>query len=120
MIDDFIEGDEFDPEVAARAEFHKYEAKADADALVMEHVRRSKVSYARVFGGGNATADDVAFVMHDLAWFCKAFDPLWSSDPREQDRYVARREVFQRILEYTSLDADTLYKRYVETQPTRG
>lgn len=116
MTDDFVTGDEFDPEVAQRAEDAVYENKLSQDDAVVAHLRRSKEAYTRLFAGGNATKDDVDFVMRDLAWFCKAHDPQWHSDPRMQDRFVARREVFQRIVEYTSLDSDTLAKRYIETQ----
>lgn len=116
MTDDFIEGDPFDPEVAKRAEDAEYENKLSEDEEVAAHLRRSKEAYSRVFVSGNATKDDVDFVMRDLAWFCKAYDPLWSNDQRKQDRFVARREVYQRIVEYTSLDHTTLVKRYIETQ----
>lgn len=116
MTDDFVTGDEFDPEVAQRAEDAIYENKLSQDDAVVAHLRRSKEAYTRLFVSGNATQDDVDFVMRDLAWFCKAYDPQWHSDQRMQDRFVARREVFQRIVEYTRLDSDTLVKRYIETQ----
>lgn len=115
-MSDFIEGDEFDPEVARRAEDALYDAAVSEDDAVVAHLRRCKEAYARLFEGGNATRDDVDFVMRDLAWFCKAYDPQWHTDPRMQDRFVARREVYQRIVEYTRLDSDTLTKRYIETQ----
>lgn len=118
-MDDFVDGDEpdiFDPEVAEAAEKTVLERAAEYDERVAAHIRRSKEAYTRLFVSGNATADDVAFVMHDLAWFCRAYDPQWNSDPRMQDRFVARREVFQRIMEYTRLEHDTLMKRYAETQ----
>lgn len=116
MTDDFIAGDDFDPEVAQRIEDQEYENKLSEDDAIQAHLRRSKEAYSRVFVSGNATPDDVDFVMRDLAWFCNAHDPLWKSDPREQDRLVARREVYQRIVEYTRLDHSTLVKRYIETQ----
>lgn len=106
----------FDPEEAQRAEDAAYEEKVSEDDAVMAHLRRSKEAYSRVFVSGNATPDDVDFVMRDLGWFCKAHDPQWHSDPRMQDRFVARREVYQRIVEYTCLDHSTLAKRYIETQ----
>ena len=116
MTDDFVTGDEFDPEVAQRAEEAVYENKAATDDAVVAHLRRSKEAYTRLFVEGNATKDDVDFVMRDMAWFCKAYDPQWHTDPRMQDRFVARREVYQRIVEYTRLDHGTLVKRYVEAQ----
>lgn len=115
-MSDFIDGDMFDPDVAQRAEDQVHEAIAETDDAVSAHLRRCKEAYGRVFGEGKATKDDVDFVMRDMAWFCKAHDPLWQSDPRMQDRFVARREVYQRIVEYTCLDHSTLVKRYIETQ----
>lgn len=115
-VDDFVDGDPFNPDVAMRAEVAVYERKTELDEIVAAHIRRSKEAYARVFVTGNANSDDVDFVMRDLAWFCKAYDPQWQNDPRMQDRFVARREVYQRIVEYTRLDHDTLVKRYAEMQ----
>lgn len=116
MVDDFVEPDVFDPAAAQAVEDRLYEDRKNYDGDVAAHVRRAQTAYARVFVSGNATADDVDFVMRDLAWFCAAYDPQWRTDPREQDRVVARREVFQRIVEYTGLSHDTLMKRYAETQ----
>lgn len=119
MSDDFISNDEadvFDPVVAERAQLEAKDLKTEYASAVSAHLQRSKQAYERVFKQGNATADDVEFVMKDLAWFCKAYDAQWSDDPRQQDRNVARREVFQRIMEYTSLDTVTLQKKYIQTQ----
>jgi hypothetical protein len=118
-MDDFVDGSEadpFDPLVAQRAEEVLYERGVEHDEAIAAHLRRSKEAYGRLFKQGNATADDVAFVMNDLAWFCRAYDPQWCDDPRMQDRFVARREVFQRIAEYVGLSHDTLMKMYAETQ----
>lgn len=113
--DDFIDGDEFDPEVAAKAEDAVYEKRVEMSDEIVRHIARSKQAYTRLFVTGNATQDDVDFVMNDLAWFTRAYDPLWSDNQRTQDRFTARREVFQRIVEYTKLDNNALYRRYVET-----
>lgn len=115
-MSDFIEGDEFDPETIARLEDAEHEDKQSAEQLLAAHLQRSKEAYTRLFKSGNPTPDDVDFVMRDLAWFCNAYDTLWKDDPRAQDRAVARREVYQRIVEYTGLDHSTLAKRYIETQ----
>ncbi len=118
MTDDFITGagfDEFDPQVAARAEDQLHDVRVAQDEAVLAHVRRTKEAYSRVFKGGNPTADDLDFVMRDMAWFVKA-DQMFFQNPREQDRFAGRKEVFQRISEYTGLDFETLVKRYIETQ----
>lgn len=113
--DDAVEGDPFDPKVAQEIEDAHYETNAELSDAAVEHLRQCKVSYTKLFNG-QATAFDVDFVMRDLAWFCNAYDAQWSSDARQQDRNVARREVYQRIVEYTCLDNETLVRRYFETQ----
>lgn len=115
MTDDFIDGDMFDPEVAQRAEDAAYDSKASEDEAIAAHLRRTKEVYVRVFKGGNASQDDLDFLMRDLAFFTKA-DQHFISDPRLQDVFIGRKQVLQRIVEYTSLDFDTLVKRYIETQ----
>lgn len=120
MTNEYIDDDMFDPEIAARAEQLAYEHEVAGDEAVAQFLQRLKTAYTRVFHEGNATADDVAFVMHDLAWFCKAHGGSWDTDPRQQDRHVARREVYERIAEYSSLSYDTLAKRYIEAQPKQG
>ena len=115
MTDDFIDGDEFDPEIAQRAENAAYENRLSKDDAVQAHLRRCKEVYTRVFVEGNATEDDLDFLFRDLAFFAKA-DQHFFPDTRLQDVYIGRKQVVQRIVEYTRLDFDTLVKRYIETQ----
>lgn len=115
MTHDFIEGDVFDPEVAQRAEDAAYENKVSSDEAVIAHLRHAKEVYTRVFKGGNASEDDLDFLMRDLAFFAKA-DQHFISDTRLQDVFIGRKQVLHRIVEYTSLDFDTLVRRYIETQ----
>lgn len=118
MSDDFIDSadfDPFDPVLAQKAEEAvkgKQEAYEDA---VVRHLARCREAYSRVFVGGNAGKDDVDFVMRDLAWFAQ-IDQLFFADARMQDVYIGRKQMLQRISEYTSLDHATLVKRYIETQ----
>lgn len=118
MSEDFITGDEFDPIVAQRSEDVKYERQQEHDAAVVAHLARTEQAYRAVFIAGNASPDDVDFVMRDLSWFSK-IDTHYFPDTRLQDVYIGRKQVMQRIMEYTRLDHDTLVKRYIETQ-TRG
>lgn len=115
MIDDFITGDEFDPETVAVNEDYVADASASNDELVAAHIRRTKEVYSRVFIGGNPTDDDLDFLMKDLAHFARQ-DTLFFTNTRLQDVFIGRKQVLQRIVEYTSLDHDTLLKRYIETQ----
>jgi len=115
VTDDFITGDEFDPNVAQRAEDAVYENKLSEDDAVQAHLRRCKEVYTRVFVGGNASKDDLDFLLRDLAFFARA-DQHFFPDTRLQDGYIGRKQVVQRIVEYTSLDFGTLVKRYIETQ----
>lgn len=117
MTDDFTTSNEdvFDPETAQRAESRAYEAQVEQDAAVQAHLQRCKQVYTRVFVEANATKDDVDFLMRDLAFFVKA-DQHFFGDTRLQDVYIGRKQVMQRIVEYTSLNFDTLVARYIETQ----
>lgn len=114
-MDEFITGDEFDPEVAQRAEDAAYDNKLINDEAVLAHLRRCKEAYSRVFVGGNPTKDDLDFVLRDMTFFAKA-DTHFFSDIRVQDVFAGRKQMMQRIVEYTSLDYNTLVKRYIETQ----
>lgn len=107
--------DVFDPEVAQRAESSALETQAQQDDAVRAHLQRCKQVYTRVFVEANATKDDVDFLMRDLAFFVKA-DQHFFGDSRLQDVYIGRKQVMQRIVEYTSLDFYTLVTRYIESQ----
>lgn len=119
----FIENDEedlnpveFDPLAAAAQERQKLELIEKEEDAVFVHLRRTKQAYASVFGG-DASEDDVQFVLRDLAWFCKAYDSVFDPvNPRMQEHIVGRQSVFLRIKEYTQLDTDTLMKRYHKQQ----
>lgn len=111
MSDEFITGDEFDPEVAQAAEERRYERKASEAEAVEQHIRTCQGAYNRVFKGG-ASPDDIAFVLSDLAWFCRAYDGQFIGDARLADTFQGRRSVFMRIAEYTKLDHDTLMRKY--------
>lgn len=85
---------------------------------VERHLRDRKRAYMAVFSGGETDPSDVAYVLDDLAWFCEAHNPQWRADQREQDRMVARREVYLRIAEICDLDIDAHMRRYLNTNPS--
>lgn len=105
--------DFFDPEVALAAETREAERRETADEAVAAHIRRTKEVYTRVFKG--ASADDLDFLMSDLAFFVR-LDEHFSPDDRLQCVMAGRKQVYHRILEYTQLDFDTLVRRYIQSQ----
>lgn len=120
MSDDFIEGadglDPFDPEVVADAQ-----AKQAADENLEIHEEEAKIravaeAYVRVFQG-NPIGDDVNTVMLDLMGFCRGGTSTYDDNDRRHARYEGRREVYQRIKDFTGLDHDTLFRLYMRALP---
>lgn len=104
------EFDEFDPyapsiedQIETLDEKRKAEAYAELD--------RRKLAYSRVFAGKGEKAD-VETVMQDLAWFGRLFGSAFRPDAREHALLEGRREVVQRIMDFTRLDRDALFKKY--------
>lgn len=118
-VDDFIDGagdeDLFDPLVAKAAEERQAAAEKSDAARIEAHMRRMKQAYTAVFETGNPTRGDIEFVMQDLFWFVRG-DEHYFKDARLQDVMAGRKQVLQRITEYTKLTFDTLYRKYAETQ----
>jgi hypothetical protein len=118
-VDDFIDGegdlDVFDPVVANAAAKEQETAKATTDALLAAHIKRTKQAYIAVFEAGNPTRGDIEFVMQDLFWFVKG-DVHFFNDARLQDVMAGRKQVLQRITEYTKFDFDTLHRMYATAQ----
>ena len=118
--DEFISSDPFDPEVAIAAENKAYEATTDNDEKLAEYIRRRQRAYRAVFSGEGDKAD-IEFVMLDLAAFCRAYKPTFHpTNPKIQDLLEGRREVFQRIMDFTHLSHDTLYIKYTDAQTKIG
>lgn len=117
--DDFIDGegdlDVFDPQVAEAAAAAQSEAQKSSDALIQAHMQKMRQAYIAVFEAGNPTRGDIEFVMQDLFWFAKG-DVHYFTEARLQDVMAGRKQVLQRIIEYTRLDFDTLYRMYATQQ----
>ena len=105
--------DETDPFFIQKQEENEYIARAEGAESVVAHLSRCREVYCRVFAG-TASEDDIDFFMRDLAGFART-DILFFPDQRQQDRMTGRKEVIQRIVEYTGLSHDVLVKRYIET-----
>lgn len=120
MSGDFVEGDGldmFDPEVATSVEDTVYEAKVVEDERVVSFLRRRKEAFARVFSEGATTADDIEFVLQDLAHFCRAYEPTFhATNPKIQDLLEGRKEVYYRIVEHLRLSHDDLLVKHTSAQ----
>lgn len=111
--DTFIEGDPFDPEMATYLEGRQEAAAEKSATEVSDYLRRRQQAYTSVFSGKGGE-EDVKFVMLDLAHFTRAYSPTWNVNQKVQDLLEGRREVFMRIMDFTSLDHDTLYRKYTD------
>lgn len=124
MSNDFIEGaelavDEFDPEDLERKAVAENKAVDDFTDIQRRWLERRRLAYAHVFTEGKREAADIEIVLADLQWFCKMYVPTY--DIRDgihaeelSKRKEGRREVFQRIKEFSSLDSDALMKKYTD------
>lgn len=117
-IQDYIDGgepDQFDPEVVASEEAQKAE-EANRDLHTEEaRVAALKESYVRLFEG-NHIGDDIQNVMLDLMGFCRAHTSTFDENDRLHARFEGRREVYQRIMDFTRLDRDTLFLLYMQSR----
>lgn len=78
---------------------------------------RSKI-YRRHFDAGN---QDAAFILKDLAKFCRAHGSTANADPHIAARLDGRREVWLRIQHHLQLDDEQMWRLYGGTQtPEKG
>lgn len=88
------------------------DTRAEIDHEAMRLLRRRHEAYHRVFVEGTPLKEDREIVMTDMAKFCRAFeitvrDPQWSLELLE-----GRRQAFLRIMEFSKLPVDVLFRRY--------
>lgn len=83
--------------------------KADEEAA--RTIRMRQYAYAR-WMEGIATPDDIQVVVDDLARFCRAYDSCFVEGPEHAARLDGRREVYLRIVEFSTLSHDALMMRY--------
>lgn len=119
--DDFIEGDYdmFDPQVADYVEQKAQVVEATENDRVEAFIRRRKQAYMSVFADPNK-AEDLEFVLLDLAQFCRAYAPTFDLNAKLQDLKEGRREVYMRIMDFTRLSHETLFVKYTDAQQKRG
>lgn len=72
-------------------------------------IRDRKQAYTYVFRSPSG-----ATVLRDLANFCRATTPPVGADRDETMRLVGRTEVYHRIMQFTRLTDDELFKVFTE------
>lgn len=117
--DDFIDADAFDPEVVAAIDDHMDDQQASANDAVRQMLGRRKQAYAAVFQPGERTQADINIVLNDLMWFCRVWQPTFDKRDGEHAATLShikegRREVFQRIKDFSLLDSDALLLKYTD------
>lgn len=123
MSDDFIEGvefhsghlevaDEFDPEQVAASQAKASRFVVDKAVAGSQRLERIALAYRRVFGG-NAQPGDAEIVVVDMAVFCSGHSSPFSESTNTTFRNIGRKEVYQRVLDLSCLDHDTLMKLYL-------
>lgn len=116
---ELLETDPFDPAVLDAHAKAVQEKEGSSDAEVRQWLERRRIAYARVFTPGEREQGDIDIVLTDLMWFCKQ----WVSTYDIKDGIHAdvldkmkqgRREVFQRIKDFSRLDSDMLLLKYTD------
>jgi len=113
----FEDGDPFDPEALER---HEAAVKAAVRSEVVDaegELRRRRQAYIAVFTAGERSQADIDIVLCDLMFFCKMLVSTYNiaDGPHAQvlmHMKEGRREVFQRIKDFTRLDFDVLFAKY--------
>lgn len=91
---------------------------AEKIRLGQEYLFNRTRIYRRIFNKDNP---DAAFVLKDLAKFCRAHTSTAHADPHIAARLDGRREVFLRIQQHLQLDDTELWRLYGGTQqPEKG
>lgn len=121
--DDFVEGaegvDMFDPKDLDEAQAKFEEKNKKKDAVALELLERRRRAYAAVFTPGPRTQDDIDIVLTDLMWFCRVRTPTYDIKDgihaeELSKRKEGRREVFNRIEDFSRLDHDALLLMYTD------
>jgi hypothetical protein len=111
-------GDPFDPDVQVESENAQYDKNEQAKIDLDAQLRRRKQAYGSVFG--NASPEDIEYVLLDLATFARAFSSRYHDNPRKQDILEGRAEVVYRIMEALEIEHDALYQKYYNLAMQQG
>lgn len=117
--DNIIDTDLFDPRLLELAEEEEQKQAEKEENAVRDYMLARKQAYAEVFSEGKTSQRAIDIVLFDLAWFGRMYTSTFDKRDGEwagklQDIKEGRREVFQRILDYTRLDRDKLFMKYTD------
>lgn len=117
--EDFNDADMFDPAVQEAYEQSLKEVATQSQASPRAVLNARKVAYSRVFKAGKADEADLTLVLNDLMYFCRVWVPTYDKRDGAQAAELAlikegRREVFQRIKDFSCLDEDALLLKYTD------
>ncbi len=73
-------------------------------------LRQRQLAYKRTFVKDN---QDVAFILADLAKFCRAHESTFDPDPRVHALLEGRKEVWNRIQHHLQLTDEDLWSIYM-------
>lgn len=83
--------------------------KTKTELLAFYHERC--IAYAKVFDKQNKFLETV---MRDLETFCRAYESTFHVDPRAHALMEGRREVYLRIQEFLTMNAETLLMKHTK------
>lgn len=83
-----------------------------ARAIVGRLFARRSQAYSRVFDTTDDPLGDRRYVLDDLMRFAHFGESVYQPDQRKTDILIGRQEMLHRILDYSRLDAVTLYEKY--------
>lgn len=113
------DADIFDPNVLDAADKLTYRNVDTEEAQVLAYIERRKRAYANVFSAGERNQADINIVLSDIMWFSKVWVPTYDIKDgihaeELSKRKDGRREVFQRIKNFSGLDSDALLMLYTD------
>lgn len=116
---DFLDVDPYDPQLIEHHEQQVAKQLEQAPDAAREMIQRRNRAYKAVFSPGKRDQADIDLVLNDLQWFCKVWIPTYDIRDGEHaeelsKRKEGRREVFQRIKEFSRLDGDALMLKYTD------
>jgi len=77
-----------------------------------DYYHERSIAYGRIF---DEKGPYTSVVLEDLAKFCRANESTFHIDPRAHALMEGRREVWLRIKEFLTLNADELLEKYART-----
>lgn len=118
-INEFIDGDPFDPASVEAHEQALAEAEKKTSSIAVGLIERRKRAYAQVFSPGKRSQADIDIVLNDLMWFCRVWVPPYDMREGIHAQHLSvmkegRREVFQRIKDFSCLSHDALLLKYTD------